>query len=120
MDALTPVDLLRSLPILLYIWSVIVLVWGVVAGALIYKLSKRTAACRRSVLRQSDRYTLIVVGLVNMFLLWYLLQFNVANDCTSWIVVVNVFYTAHLMCMTIDITRWWSSLQRCYARRRLA
>lgn len=116
MDALTPVDLLQSLPVLLYIWSAIVLVWGAAAGTLIYKLSKKTASCRQTVLRHSDKHTLVVVAAVNALLMWYLFQFSTANECTSWIVVVNVFYTVHLVCMSIDITRWWNSLKRCCAR----
>lgn len=120
MDALTPVDLLRSFPVMMYVWSAIILTWGVVAGTLMYKLSKNIATYRQTTLRHSDRYTLLAIAVVNAFLLWYLIQFNVTSDCTSWIVVINVFYTAHLLVMSVDITRWWNSLQRGLTRQRVA
>ena len=113
MDALTPADLLQSFPVLLYIWSVFVLVWGAGVLTVVYRLSKKTSVCRPTVLRQSDKYTVALVALVNVFLLWYLVQFESASECTSWITVVNVFYTAHLTCMSIDLTRWWASVKRC-------
>ncbi len=119
MNALTPVDLLQSFPVLLYVWSVFVLVWGVGVLTMVYRLSKKTSMCRPTVLRQSDKYTVLLVALVNVFLLGYLAQFELANECTSWITVVNVFYTTHLTYMSIDLTRWWSSVKRCHRNFRL-
>lgn len=111
MDATTPVGLLQVLPFLLYIWSSIMLAWGLVATALIYKLRKKISTLRSSSTRKSDKYTLGLVAIVNMLLLWYLVSFNATQDCITWIVVVNVFYTAHLTCTSIDIVRWWNSLK---------
>lgn len=112
MDALTPADLLQSLPTLTYIWSFLILMWGAVAGTMVYLLSNKTSAYRSAVLRQSDKYTLLLIALVNVFLVWYLTYTSHVTECTSWIIVVDVFYTAHLSCMSVGIVRWWNSLKR--------
>lgn len=116
METLTPVDLLQGLPSLLYVWSMVALGWGVIAGMMMYKLSRRAAACSRSVRRNSDNYTLALIAAVNLFLVWYLCAYTTTSNCTTWIAVVNVFYTAHLFCTSVNIVRWWNSLKRCYTQ----
>lgn len=112
MEALTPLDLLQSLPGLLYAWSLIILGWGLVASAMFYKLHRYLDTCQRTSMRKSDKYTLWVLGSVNVLLGWYIFGYSPAADCTSWITVVNVFYTAHLAYVTLDIARWWKTVIR--------
>lgn len=119
MDALTPSDLLHSLPGLLYIWSLVVLGWGTLAGVVIYRMSKNMSRCDNAFQHETDRYVLWFITTVNVFLTWYLFEYHSVSECASWIVVVNVFYTAHLLYVSLDVARWWRVVNRCCIARHL-
>lgn len=118
MDALTPSDLLQSLPGLLYIWSLFVLGWGLIAGLAIYKMSQRLSQCGDSTTCENDQHALWFITAVNIFLTWYLFEYHNVSECASWIVVVNVFYTAHLLYVSLGAAKLWKVVnQRCVTRR---
>lgn len=112
MEALTPHHLLQVLPGLLYGWTALILVWGVLANLAVYEVSKKSILHNR-VIRSSDKPALWLLVAVNVFLTWYLFTVESAS-CPTWIVVVNVFYTAHLTYVSIDVARWWRSLKQHY------
>lgn len=113
MTELTPADLLHFFPVLMYTWSVLILGWGVVTGVVFYKASKLSLQCGRPLTRDSDKYVLWMIAAVNVFLMGFLLVYN-PQTCTSWIAVVNVFYTLHLLYVSIDTARWWKTIKKHY------
>lgn len=113
MDTLTPEQLLNMLPAILYGWSLVTLVWGALAIFLMFGVSKRTQSCiHRSSMRQNDQYALGLATIANVFLIWYLFFYRSADVCTGWIVVINVFYMAHLTYLSVGISRWWASVKK--------
>lgn len=115
MSAPTPSDLLYTLPSLLYVWSIFSLVWGTIAGMLLYSVCKKSRACKHAI-RDSDRYVLWLIAAVNIFLTWFVLTVPLSMN-VSWIAIINVFYTAQLTYVSVDVSRWWKSINRCYRTR---
>lgn len=114
MDSPIAADMLQRLPALLYIWSLFILGWGTIAGSLFYNISKRVRTCIAPSVVTNERYALWLIAGVNIFLMWYLVAYANTKVCASWIVVINVFYTGHLLHATVDAARWWKALnQRC-------
>lgn len=114
MNELTPTDLLQIFPYLMYMWSTLVLGWGVIAGVLFYRMCKLSSKrSNQQSVRRDDRYALWLIASVNTFLLSFLLSYDPAV-CTSWIAVVNVFYSLHLLYVSVDVVRWWSAIKRQY------
>lgn len=112
MDSITPKDLLDALPGLFYIWSTIILMWGIATSVVFYKIgASQTGGGSRMGLRKNDQYALWLAGGVNSLLVWFLITFDGSTSNTGWIVVVNVFYTAHLVYMSVDANRWRAAIK---------
>lgn len=114
MNELTPMDLLQIFPYLMYMWSSLILGWGMIAGALFYRVCKlSTRYTNQQSVRGDDRYALWLIAFVNMFLLSFLLTYDLSTS-NSWIAVVNVFYSLHLLHVSVDVARWWNAIKRQY------